>query len=738
MIPVDRGRVRAPKAWNARARSFRDAILQTRSWDTEVWRRARQIVKPAIVELFQNKCAYCETPVTGDARGEIDHYRPRHNAAGLDADDVRPDHYLWLGYEWTNLYLSCLNCNRHKRNLFPIAGRPAPFGASGDALAAEEPLLLDPCTDDPAQSLAFLRSGRVRARDERGKITIHALGLNRSSLVKSRAEIAEQCLTLLDRASMASSAEQVKAAAPIHEALKAMADDSAPYSATARELVGKRLPALLIRQTVSRPADRARRRAKKKKTARRAGPGGRAEAKKAPRKKKDLDHKAEMLEAVWLDEIEIVNFRPLRECRLRFPGDDVEPAEGMDVPEQAWEDANRQPWLALIGRNGIGKSSILKAIALALTTPATRQAFVPDASSCVNREAIAERKRRKRRTKAEGHIALTFTDGHTLTLRFREGQKDFEVEGVRPRTLQAVGYGSTRLPAGMGRRPPKRASRVVMQNLLNPFVPLSDVNLWLADTAKLRSTPFKVLSQGLADLLSYPPEEQVITRRSKRLFAKGIPVDELSDGYRSLAGLATDLMRHLSVGGLSSKHFVGTVLLDEIETHLHPEWKLKIVDTLRRVFPNVRFIVATHDPLCLRGLWPGEVHRLFQDPELDRTVLHRADVPAGLDAAELLTGNWFGLSSTLDADTRNLMGTHRKLLRKSSKTAKDKRELETVRDTLRRRLYGTPTVTTPERMVTDFVMQAYDEQIHEFTPKDRKTLQSKLQKRLARVSGKRS
>lgn len=49
------------------------------------------------------------------------------------------------------------------------------------------------------------------------------------------------------------------------------------------------------------------------------------------------------------------------------------------------------------------------------------------------------------------------------------------------------------------------------------------------------------------------------------------------------------------------------VLIDEIEAHLHPRWKMRIVTALREALPNVTFIMTTHDPLCLRGLRAGEV-----------------------------------------------------------------------------------------------------------------------------------
>ena len=41
----------------------------------------------------------------------------------------------------------------------------------------------------------------------------------------------------------------------------------------------------------------------------------------------------------------------------------------------------------LLGENGVGKTSILKAIALTLVDRETRARLIPDASTCLNRHA---------------------------------------------------------------------------------------------------------------------------------------------------------------------------------------------------------------------------------------------------------------------------------------------------------------------------------------------------------------
>src|SRR3546814_15479912 len=98
------------------------------------------------------------------------------------------------------------------------------------------------------------------------------------------------------------------------------------------------------------------------------------------------------------------------------------------------------------------------------------------------------------------------------------------------------------------------------------------------------------------------------------------------------------------------------VLVDEIEAHLHPRWKLRIMKGLREALPNVTFIVTTHDPLCLRGLGANEVmvlRRIQQDvrpnsEDLPYVVDSLIKIPSidSLTIEQLLTSDLFQLFST--------------------------------------------------------------------------------------------
>jgi len=49
------------------------------------------------------------------------------------------------------------------------------------------------------------------------------------------------------------------------------------------------------------------------------------------------------------------------------------------------------------------------------------------------------------------------------------------------------------------------------------------------------------------------------------------------------------------------------VFIDELDAHLHPSWQQKIIGLLRENFPHIQFIVTAHSPLVVAGCKEGEV-----------------------------------------------------------------------------------------------------------------------------------
>ena len=158
---------------------------------------------------------------------------------------------------------------------------------------------------------------------------------------------------------------------------------------------------------------------------------------------------------------------------------------------------------------------------------------------------------------------------------------------------------------------------------------------------------------------------------------------DLCDGYKSVLAFVLDIMMSIHSLWSSPLNAQGVVLLDEIETHLHPTWKIKIVSILRNIFPLLNFIVTTHDPLCLRGAKKGEVKVLSYSEDRD-VKLESIDIPPGLPLEDLLLGVWFQMDTTLDNETNELIRKHSSLVLANEEV--DRKEISRIEGKLKKRM----------------------------------------------------
>lgn len=90
---------------------------------------------------------------------------------------------------------------------------------------------------------------------------------------------------------------------------------------------------------------------------------------------------------------------------------------------------------------------------------------------------------------------------------------------------------------------------------------------------------------------------------------------QLSDGERGLLALVFDLTRRLAIANPDSVNpiadGVALVLIDEIELHLHPKWQRDVLQRLRDIFKACQFVVTTHSPLVL-GEVPARCVRFLE------------------------------------------------------------------------------------------------------------------------------
>lgn len=83
--------------------------------------------------------------------------------------------------------------------------------------------------------------------------------------------------------------------------------------------------------------------------------------------------------------------------------------------------------------------------------------------------------------------------------------------------------------------------------------------------------------------------------------------DQLSDGYSSIIRIVSDLILRMEQnwllkGNISTYDIEGIAIIDELETHLHIELQRKILPFLTSFFPNIQFIISTHSPYILTSI----------------------------------------------------------------------------------------------------------------------------------------
>jgi hypothetical protein len=117
-----------------------------------------------------------------------------------------------------------------------------------------------------------------------------------------------------------------------------------------------------------------------------------------------------------------------------------------------------------------------------------------------------------------------------------------------------------------------------------------------------------------------------------------VPATWLSQGYQSLIAWLADFVGHILLEAgepLEAADMEGTVLVDEIDLHLHPTWQVRLIPALKKVFPRLQFIATTHSPMVLPALAAEELYLLSQDADGSVTARPSTQSPALLTGSEL-------------------------------------------------------------------------------------------------------
>lgn len=402
-----------------------------------------------------------------------------------------------------------------------------------------------------------------------------------------------------------------------------------------------------------------------------------------------------------------------------------------------FDDTNSGQWTLLLGDNGAGKSSFLWALGMGLLDRELIQGILAILSTSLIQNLEPE----------SFVFVVETTTTYFLALEVDQGRERIVNSSASP-DFMVFGYGSARGSAFGG---PRRAVDLdrpldAVSTLYGIRTNLIHAETWLQNLERgaLKAGEGEraaILFQNVCSVLkSILPGVDDIRFDAERVVFIGPAVgecstDSLSDGYATTLGWIVDMMarwiheqqRHgREIPAEFNLQMTGLVLIDELDLHLHPRWQMRIVDDVRRAFPKMSFVATTHNPLTLLGANPGEIHVLDQaDGE---TKVRQVDLPPGIRADQILTGIWFGLSSTLDQETQQLLDQHRELLRMGTpQTDNNRLELE---HQLRLRL-GSYADTSEDRLAQEIVSSQLKKNGAPLTTFELETVRDKVQKALA-------
>ncbi len=342
---------------------------------------------------------------------------------------------------------------------------------------------------------------------------------------------------------------------------------------------------------------------------------------------------------MYIQKIQIKNLRAIQDLTLDF---------GNSYPG----------WHVILGDNGTGKSSVLRAISVALignleilrldptweTWVRIGEKKVSISINIVKKSDFDKKSGSGAPTKGEKKINTvegTLEIEGKLEIVKEEEDSVYKIINKSPKNPDiyrflwgtgagwfSVGFGAFRRFTG-GTQSLERfysGQRKIAAHLtlFKEDAALTEIVVWIKElqlkSDSYKDTNAKMILDGIRNFYSsndlLPQGFNLSEMKADGLYFKNqngvtIHLYELSEGIKSILSLSMELLRNLcavydtnDVFKYASEQRIdceGVVLIDEIDAHLHPAWQTRIGQWFTTAFPNIQFIVTTHSPFICRS-----------------------------------------------------------------------------------------------------------------------------------------
>ncbi len=362
----------------------------------------------------------------------------------------------------------------------------------------------------------------------------------------------------------------------------------------------------------------------------------------------------------------------------------------------ALPEAGHGQWVVLLGNNGTGKTTLLRAIALALRDPTRTEAW----------PGLDPAQFLRIGGKGDARVEIDGPRGQWVAgVRRAEGDARFVASRPDGPVLPVFGYGARRGSALGG---PDRAVQldpvkgVEIATLFEEHAHLVHATSWLSGLQRqslLQPATDATREAGqlyqrvIAALTAVLGAEHVEFSTHLLVTLPGqppVPLDWLSDGYITTAGWFIDLLaRWLELARRSGvriradaplEQMTGVVLLDEIDLHLHPTWQIEAIHRARRLLPRMTFFVTTHNPAAVVGARPEEIWVLRRDG--DAVTAEQHEVPPTLLTAGEILRTYFGMDRLYPSELGEKLDRYLKLADDPYRTDEEQAEVERLEQEL--------------------------------------------------------
>jgi predicted ATP-binding protein involved in virulence len=303
----------------------------------------------------------------------------------------------------------------------------------------------------------------------------------------------------------------------------------------------------------------------------------------------------------------------------------------------------------LIGLNGAGKTTILKAIALATLG----SEFANDETdTIVDLLRITGKSHNQAVWQAKGSIELSASVNgevyeNRIELSYNSNTEKVDIKGERFDALFDEKGHLLNLTLGIGEqrivslKKPHNLGFEVTQSKVKDLLPLISNEVqaciahfasWLAnlalqakdgneDSQTVIKTSFDIFSALMqeniqfSDLTSIDPLELWIEQQD---FKQTLPLHLYSQGYQAVMGWVGYIVQRVfeAYSDLPNPLLQpAIIIIDEIDQLLHVKWQQNILGVLTEFFPRTQWIITTHSPMVVTGLDQGKVVQLHQNEE---------------------------------------------------------------------------------------------------------------------------